>query len=143
MPREKRDWSDEVRLRLIIWSAWVAGPQVYQSPGNPIAAMIKRAAGELQGDDISVPRELTFELEVTEKAIARMKQSGFRRDTQARKLLQQIYQYTIDVEEIARDRKWSPEMLRIQQWRAESIVGRYMMEVEKDLKNIAMLRQRA
>ncbi len=125
-------WSEIVRLRLITWGAWANGPQMYRNPLSPIAAMIKRAAGELPGDDISVPRDLTFELDVTEKALARMKLSGFPRDRQACRLLKRVYLHAVEPAELERAYNWSPELRKINLWRAESVASRYMIEVEKD-----------
>lgn len=138
---EKRTWSDEVRVRLVTWGAWAAGPQQYRNPMSPIAAMIRRAAGELPGDDISVPRELTFELEVTEKALARMKYSDVPRDRVARKLLLRIYLHGVDPHELEFERGWTRDRRQAEMWRAESIVGRYMIEVERDPKLLATYRK--
>lgn len=129
---ETRTWSEEVRFRLVTWGLWASGAQLYRNPSSIIAAMIERAAGELPGDDLSVPLDMTFEIHVVEKALARMKLSSFSRDRQARKLLMRIYLHAVDPIDLQVENNWTAEMRQAQQWRAESIVGRYMTELEKD-----------
>jgi len=124
-------WSKEVQQRLARWYQWTRGNHAFLHPDNPIAAMIKRAAGELPGDDLDVPRNLTFELEVTEKSVARMKNH---RERQYRRLLIDTYLHGMFVFELALDRRWSEKKTKMMLWRAESIVGRHMIEVEKVLK---------
>ena len=144
MSREKIEWSDEVRKRLSLWFFWSNGNHMHLKSQSTISAMIKRAAGELPGDETDVPRELTFELEATEKALARMKLSDFPRDKQARDLLIDIYLHGKPIEEIERERHWDPDRRRIEQWRAESIVGRYMIQAEKVIReNLAKQEKRA
>ena len=127
---ETVEWSKEVRNRLIQWFYWANGNHMHLNPDNPIAALMKRAEGHLPGEPLDVPRELTFELEVTEKAVARMKNP---RDKIYRRLLIDTYLNGLYVFEMAGDRRWSEEKTSMMLWRAESIVGRYMIEVEKQL----------
>ena len=123
------NWSEEVRLRLFLWFRWVNKHHLYEISGNPIAAMIKRAAGELPGDDLDVPLGLTLELEVTEKAVARMREAY----PVPRRLLIETYVHGRFIHEIAADRNWSEKKTKMELWRAESVVGRYMIDVEKEL----------
>ena len=123
-------WSKEVRYRLIRWFHWAHGNHMHMNPDNPIAAMMKRAEGHLPGEDCDVPRELTLELEVTEKAVARMKNP---REKTYRRLLIDTYLNGKYIFQMALDRKWSEDKTNIMLWRAESIVGRYMIELEKEL----------
>lgn len=124
------EWSKEVRYRLIRWFYWASGNHMHLNPDNPIAALMKRAEGDLPGEDLDVPRELTLELEVTEKAVARMKNH---REKPYRRLLIDTYLNGLYVFEMALDRRWSEDKTKMMLWRAESIVGRYMIEVEKQL----------
>lgn len=130
LDKTKEPWSKEVRYRLIRWFHWANGNHYYQNPDNPIAALMKRAEGYLPGEDCDIPRDLTFELEVTEKSVARMKN---RREKVYRRLLIDTYLNGKYLFEIALDKRWSEEKTSMMLWRAESIVGRYMIEVEKDL----------
>lgn len=99
---------------------------------NPIAAMVRRAAGELPGDDISIPHDLTFELHVIEKSLGLMKQSEFSRDKQARQLLLMVYRDAMEPIDLEVKMGWTPERRKMEIWRAESILSRYMIRMEKD-----------
>ena len=123
-------WAEEVRYQLLQWFYWARGNHEHTNPDNPIAALMKRAEGDLPGMPLDVPVELTPELEVTEKAVARMKNN---REKVYRRLLIDTYLHGMYVCHMAADRKWSEDKTKIMLWRAESIVGRYMIEVEKQL----------
>lgn len=125
----KRTWSQEVQWRLYFWFRW-AGPHNYRrSRLHPIAVMMRVAAGELPGDDISVPIELTPVLRVTDKAVAQMK----REHPVLRQLLMDTYLKGKYLHEMAAEREWTEDMTKAKLWQAESMCGRYMITVEKEL----------
>ena len=126
----ERTWSEEVRHRLQLWFLWTRGNHVYHSSTNPIAAMMKRKEGELPGANIDVPVDLTPELECVEKAVARMK-------TQhpiSRRLLIDTYLHGRFIHDMASERRWSEDKTKAELWRSESICGRYMIEIEKEIR---------
>ena len=125
----ERTWSEEVRHRLQLWFLWTRGNNFHHNPEHPIAAMMKVGSGELPGGNIDVPVDLTPELECVEKAVARMKVQH----PISRRLLIDTYLHGFFLQRIASDRHWSEEKAKIELWRAESICGRFMMALEKEL----------
>ena len=126
----ERTWSDEVRHRLQLWFLWTRGNNFYHNPEHPIAAMMKVGSGELPGGNIDVPVDLTPELECVEKAVARMKLQH----PIPRRLLIDTYLHGHFLQRIAADRHWSEEKAKIELWRAESICSRFMIGVERELR---------
>lgn len=96
---------------------------------NPIAAMMKRADGELPGSDLSIPRGMTPELESVEKAVARMRAQY----PIPRRLLIDVYVNGKFLHEVAADRRWSEDKTRTELERAESICGRFMVDIDIEI----------
>lgn len=123
MTDKELPWSDEVRRRLVIWGAWARKNGTIDISAHPIAAMMKA-----NGTDLSVPFDLTEELDVTEKAIARMRNLH----PVPRRIIIDHYLHYIPKIQMAGERRWSDRKMDIEIWRAESIVGRYMTEIERE-----------
>lgn len=130
----ERTWSEEVRHRLQLWFLWTRGNHFHHNPEHPIAAMMKVGSGELPGANLDVPVDLTPELECVEKAVARMKVQH----PISRRLLIDTYLHGRFIRDLASERRWSEDKTKIELWRAESICGRFMISVEKELvkKNV-------
>lgn len=122
------DWNIEVRRRLRTWFFWISN--ISPNGGrNPIAAMMKRAEGELPGSDISVPKGMTIEIESVEKAVARMRDQH----PILRRLLIDAYVHGKFMHDMAADRRWSDEKTRRELARAEGVCGRFMIQVDAEL----------
>lgn len=118
-----------VQDRLIDWSDWARGNQLLKRDIHPLAAMIRRAAGEMQGRDLSVPYDLTFELECVDKAVARLRQQNPR----YKRLIMRRYMGRVQIQQLARDLHQSEERVKEMLVRAEAQVGRNIHQVEIDL----------
>ena len=117
-----------VQQRLRTWSDWARGNQLVRTQGNPLAAMMRIAAGEIPGRDLDVPYDLTPEIEATEKAIAQLRSQNPR----YKRLIMRFWLGHVPLFEIAAELRvsddWAKEMLR----RAEAQVGRNILQLEID-----------
>lgn len=117
---------------------WHWGNHLHQGRQNFIGAMVDRAEGELPGADISIPQELTPELEAVEKAVARMRG----KHDLYREVIKDTYLSGMFTHELAgawsnhlhRDRNWSPEYTKQILSRAELICWRYIQELDVELQ---------
>lgn len=139
MSEDSRDlWADEIRERLERWANWTRGNQLVRGQKNVLADMIKRAAGEIPGLDSSVGYEFTFDIEVTDKAIARLKVDAHganrrrrRHLRQAKRVLMSAYLGRRSAAELALQLNCSESHVKALLWFAESYVGRAIPETEK------------
>lgn len=123
------DWQKTVRRRLLVWSAWSNGIHDIRREESPLARMIRKRAGDSPGRDLSVPADLTPELEAVEKSLARMRNLY----PIPRGLLLDYYLRGRFTHEIAMRRRWSEEKAKRELTLAEAIVGRFMLEVDREL----------
>ena len=91
--------------------------------------MMRVAAGEMPARDLDVPVDLTPELEVTEKAIARLKVQN----PKYKRLIMRYWLGRVPLYEIAAEYHVDDERIRWMLWRAEAQVGRNMIEIEEKL----------
>lgn len=140
-------WAEETRERLTTWANWTRGNQLVRGSKNVLADMIKRAAGEVPGLDTSVGYEFTFEIEVTDKAVARLKVDAQalpwqrrRYMKQAKRVLMSVYLGRRTPAELARQLNCPAEHIKSQLWFAECYVGRAIPEVEKTVAKLRACR---
>ena len=138
---ERGSWSAEVRERLERWAAWSRGHQLVRGTKNVLADMIERAAGEVPGADCSSDYRFTFDIEVTDKAIARLKlhsnqahRTRKRYMKEAKRVLMSTYLGRLGLIEIATRMNVSTDYVRALLWYAESYVGRQVPEIERELR---------
>lgn len=106
-----------------------------------LAKMIRRAAGELPGDSLDVPRELTPELEGVEKSFCELAESTFPRDQLAYALLMQYFREAMDPQEIEAMYGWSPQK-RMEELRiARRIFGRCLRRADQRIRNRELARK--
>lgn len=137
-------WADEVKERLYIWAAWTRGHQIVRGSQHVLAAMVQRAAGEIPGADSSVGYDFTPEIEVVDKAIARLKMEAQQQDQRrkkymkaAKRVLMSVYLGQRSTRELAEKMDVSEDHVKALLWYAESFVGRTIPIVEKELKERA------
>ncbi len=91
--------------------------------------MIKRAAGENPGRDLSVPYELTIEIEMTDKAVRQLREQSPR----YKRVIMKYYMGHTPMHEIARELRIGESMAKEILMRAELQVGRNIMNLEQGL----------
>jgi hypothetical protein len=119
-------WVEE---RLLEWSDWARGNHLSQPQSNPLADMIRRAAGEVRGRDLDMPYELTFSIEATDKAVAMLKLQNRR----YKRLIMRYWMGRVPVFEISADMRMSEERVREMLLRAHGQVGRNIYTAEETL----------
>lgn len=132
----------EVRRRLIIWMRWHWGGAGGAGRQNFIGAMMARAEGEIPGLDITVPRELTPELEAVEKGVAAMRYWH----PIYYELIIDTYVKGLFLFELAS--AWSPEAGKPRRWseekaadmlrRAEMAAGRFIRDMDREISRQAL-----
>lgn len=134
-------WSDEVKEKLHVWAAWTRGNQLVRGSQHVLAAMVQRAAGEVPGSDCSVGYDFTFEIEVVDKSIARLKMEAEQQDQRrkkymkaAKRVLMSVYLGQRSTVELAEKMDVSEDHVKALLWYAESFVGRAIPVIEKQLK---------
>lgn len=115
-----------VEDRLREWSDWARGHQFTKRQMNPIAAMIRIAAGEIPGRDLSVPYELTRSVEITDKAIARLKKENARQ----KRIIMRYWLGRVPLYEIGAELRVSDERAKEMLMRAHLALGRHILELE-------------
>ena len=134
-------YADEVQERLNRWAAWTRGNQLLPVARNVLAEMIRREAGEVPGVDLSVGYQFTFDIEATDKAIARLKLaaeacSGDQRRylKAAKRVLMSAYLGRMGVPELAAGLDCSEYHVKSMLTYAEDFVARAIPEVEAIMK---------
>ena len=115
--------------RLKEWSDWARGNQLSKPQGNVLADMMRIAAGEVPGRDLDVPYDLTFAIEATDKAVARLRDQN----PKYRRIIMRYWMGHLPIFEIARELRSSEERARELLTRAESQVGRNIIMIEEGL----------
>lgn len=115
-----------VHVRLYNWAAWARGNKLTPSRSHPLASIIRIAAGESPGRDLNIPYELTPELEVVEKAIARLKVQN----PTYKRIIMRYWLGHVPMFEIAAELKTSDERAKEILGRAEAQVARNILELE-------------
>ena len=118
-----------VEQRLRTWSDWARGNQLLSTQGNPLAAMMRIAAGEIPGRDLDVPYDLTPEIEVTEKAIARLREQNPR----YKRIIMRYWLAHVPLFEIAGELRVDDRLAQEILGRAHSQVGRNILMLENGL----------
>lgn len=118
-----------VQRRLRNWSDWARGNRLTNSAHNPIAAMIQIAAGEMPGRDLSQPHDMSLEIEITDKAVAVLRQHN----PKGKRLIMRYWLGRTPVFEIATDLRVSDERAKEMLHRAEAQLGRHILDLEERL----------
>ena len=132
-------WHDEVRRRLRDWADWSRGHQLIRGTRHVLAAMIQRAAGEVQDSDTSA-YDFTFEIQAVDRAVAQMRvlsralggRAG-RRIKASKYVLMSVYLGHQDIEELAKKLDKSEHYIRARLIEAETFVGQSIPQMEKHL----------
>lgn len=127
----------EIRRRLVVWMRWHWGDPLGGDRQNFIGAMMARAEGDLGGNDLTVPRELTPQLEAVEKAVARMRGTY----DLYREIIVDTYVRGMFTHELAgawsdylrRRREWSPTYAKQMLARSELICGRLIRDLDREI----------
>ena len=115
--------------RLRQWSDWARGNQLTKPQTNPLADMMRIAAGEVPGRDLDMPYDLTLEIELTDKAVARLREQN----PKYKRIIMRHWMGHVPLFEIAADMRSSELRARELLGRAELQVGRNIMVMEQDL----------
>jgi hypothetical protein len=119
-------WVEE---RLRQWSDWARGNQLTNNQQNPLAAMMRIAAGEVPGRDLDVPYDLIPQIEITEKAIARLREQNPR----YKRVIMRYWLGRVPVFEIATEFRTDDRRTKEILHRAEAQVGRNIIMLENGL----------
>lgn len=137
---EQKMWSDEIRERIIAWAAWSRGNQLIRGSEHVLASMIKKAAGEVPGTDLSFSDDFTPAIEAIDKSIARLKMEANEQHTkqkrymkEAKRVLMSVYLGQRSTIELAEKMDVSEDYVKQLLWYAESYVGRVFPDIESDL----------
>ena len=117
------DW---VQDRLTEWSNWARSNSLGHNQQHPLASMMRVAAGEVPGRDLTIPYELTTSVEITEKAIARLK----RENRLYKRFIMRYWLGRVPIFEIAVESKMSDIRAKEILHRAEYAVGRHILALE-------------
>jgi hypothetical protein len=118
-----------ISARLGQWSDWARGNPLTPKQTNPLADMIKRAAGEVPGRDLSIPYELTIEIEMTDKAVGRLREQN----PSYKRVIMKYWMGHSPIFEIAREFRVSESKAKEMLMRAELQVGRNILTLEQGL----------
>lgn len=118
-----------VHNRLRQWSDWARGNQLLSTQGNPLAAMMRIAAGEIPGRDLDVPYDLTPEIEITEKAIACLRAQNPR----YKRIIMRYWLARAPLLEIAGELRIDDRLAKEILGRAQAQVGRNILMLENGL----------
>ncbi len=116
---------------LMQWAAWALPNKLTPASSSPIATLMKRAAEQeieiVSNDD---PYDFTFEIEVTDKAVARLRHESDRR---LFKLIKKYYLKSMSHWQIAQDFRTGEDVVKMLHWRALSAVMRHTYTVTEAL----------
>lgn len=134
-------WAEEVRERLNEWAAWTRGNQLIVGARHVLARMIQKAAGDAPGSQAAPGYDFTLSIEITDKAIARMRLEAQnqisgqkkRHIKAAKRVLMATYLGNKGVNEIATQYDVSEDHVKALLWYAESYVARTIPVVEAEL----------
>ena len=115
--------------RLGQWSDWARGNPLTPKQTNPLADMMKRAAGDVPGRDLDVPYEMTIEVELTDKAVGRLRDQNPR----YKRVIMKYWMGHAPVHEIAHEMHVTEERAKEMLMRAELQVGRNILTLEEGL----------
>ena len=115
--------------RLEQWSDWARGNPLTSKQTNPLADMMRRAAGDVPGRDLDVPYEMTIEIELTDKAVGRLREQNPR----YKRVIMKYWMGHAPVHEIAHEMRIGEEIAKLMLMRAELQVGRNILTLERDL----------
>ena len=118
-----------IAQRLEAWSDWARGTPLTKKQGNPLADMIRRAAGEVHGRDLDIPYELTIEIEMTDKAVGRLKGQN----PKYKRIIMKYWMGRDPIHELARELRVSEERTKELLMRAQLQVGRNILTLEEGL----------
>lgn len=124
--------SEDTHEHLVIWGDWnrTDSPLAY-STTNGIHDMMQRAMEGTEREDPNTPDDFTFDIECTDKAIARLKLSRY--DKRLIRVIKHWYLGYHDYHQIADTLKTSEDVVKMLHWAAVSCVGRFRFVVKKDL----------
>ena len=117
-------WVEE---RLKQWSDWARGNQLTAPQTNPLADMMRIAAGEVPGRDLDVPYDMLPSIEMTDKAVARLRGQN----PKYKRIIMRRWMGHVPIFEIAIE-------LRCDDIRAKELLGRAELQVGR---NIILLEQ--
>lgn len=116
-------------VRLQDWSDWARGSSLTKKQGNPLADMIRRAAGEVPGRDLDIPYDMTIEVELTDKAVGKLRGQN----TRYKRIIMRHWMGHIPVHELAHDLMCSEDRTKELLLRAQLQVGRNILMLEEGL----------
>lgn len=122
------DWVQE---RLKQWSDWARGNRLISTQNHPLANMMRIAAGEIPGRDLDIPHELIPDIEITEKAIARLRLYN----RQGKRLIMRYWLGHVPLFEIATELRVSDRRVKELLHRAEYQLGREILKLEEPLRH--------
>ena len=124
--------SEETHEHLVVWGDW---SRLHSPPGqnsrNVIDVMMMRARDGTEREDPNTPADFTFDIECTDKAIARLKLSRY--DRRLIRVIKHLYLGYDDYNRIADALRTSEDVVKMLHWAAVSCVGRFRYIVGKDL----------
>jgi len=115
-----------VEDRLKQWSDWARGNQLVPKQTNPLADMMRIAAGEVPGRDLDIPYDLIPEIEITEKAIARLRAQN----PKYKRLIMRYWLGRVPIFELATELRCDDLRAKELLHRAEFQVGRNIIVLE-------------
>ena len=115
--------------RLKEWSDWARGNQFTKSQTNPLADMMRIAAGEVPGRDLDIPYDMIPSIEMTDKAVAQLRQQNSR----YKRIIMRYWMGHVPIFEIASEIRSSEIRAKELLGRAELQVGRNIIVLETDL----------
>jgi len=125
--------SEDTHEHLVIWGDWNRRDSpLYANTRNVIDGMMLRAREGTERDNPNTPDDFTFDIECTDKVIARLKLSKY--DKRLIRVIKHWYLGYQDYNQIADRFKTSEDVVKMLHWAAVSCVGRFRFIVKKDLK---------
>lgn len=123
-------WSSETHEYLNTWADWTRGHQAVRGTRNVLADMIKRASDGIYIPATDTAYDFTFDVEVTDKAVARLRMEGLHR---LKSIIMGWYLGRQSYFALSRSFRTSEDVIKMQHWAAVSAVGRFRFEVEREL----------
>jgi hypothetical protein len=118
-----------ISTRLGQWSDWARGSHYIKVQTNPLADMMRIAAGEVPGRDLSVPYDMTVEIEQTDKAVAKLRDQN----PQYKRIIMKYWMGHDPMYVIADDMKTDESRVKELLMRAQLQVGRNIIMIEQGL----------